>query len=401
MAAGAVEARARSGRLATRASSRLLTNRSFTSATWRALFTSVDVKRPAREESNPERTQVRVVDLVHDHRIGVRRGTGDIDNRPEVSEWVQPRVQADGRDARHGARLLDQLLIEPDAPGGIRIARGRQRDAHGEDLLRWDTRDHVLDRHEGADEEAGSDQQHQRQRHFGDHETLAEKRLTGAAGQAPSRLSHRLRDVASAAVQRRRQAAEHAGQRGQREREDQHRPVQRDFRFVRDGTRRHQRENRRQAGIGEQHADDAGGERQDQALGEQLPNQSASAGAQRGADRHLALTRRRLRQQQVRHVGAGDQRAAARPRRTAPRCHRVMPLRKRLCERQQTDAPFFGKLLRLAFLQVRDDRVAGRPPPARRHTGLQPSEQVHAADAFDRLAALERDRADRRRRRAT
>ena len=92
----------------------------------------------------------------------------------------------------------------------------------------------------------------------------------------------------------------------QREGENQHGPVQRDLRLVRDRSRRNQRENSRQTGIGEQHADGTRGEREDQALGEELPYQSPSAGAQRGTDRHLALTRRRLRQQQVRHVRAGD-----------------------------------------------------------------------------------------------
>ena len=92
------------------------------------------------------------------------------------------------------------------------------------------------------------------------------------------------------------------------EREEEHRQVERDLRFVRDRVRRHERREspagrRRRAAV----PSDAGGEREDQALGQQLPHQPPAARAERRADGHLALARRRPRQQQVRDVRARDQ----------------------------------------------------------------------------------------------
>ena len=52
---------------------------------------------------------------------------------------------------------------------------------------------------------------------------------------------------------------------------------------------------------------DRAGDGEQQALGEELPNQAPAAGAERGPDRHLALARARAREQQVRDVGAGNQ----------------------------------------------------------------------------------------------
>ena len=51
----------------------------------------------------------------------------------------------------------------------------------------------------------------------------------------------------------------------------------------------------------------AAGERDDQALGEQLPDDGAAGGAHRGPHGQLALARAAARQQQVGDVGAGDQ----------------------------------------------------------------------------------------------
>ena len=48
-------------------------------------------------------------------------------------------------------------------------------------------------------------------------------------------------------------------------------------------------------------------QRHDQALGEQLAQQAAAAGAHRGADHQFLFAPRHARQDQVGHVGAGDQ----------------------------------------------------------------------------------------------
>ena len=61
------------------------------------------------------------------------------------------------------------------------------------------------------------------------------------------------------------------------------------------------------AGEREREADGGGHAGQHQALGEQLPHHAESAGAERRTDRDLALPAFGAREQQVRHVRAGDE----------------------------------------------------------------------------------------------
>ena len=58
---------------------------------------------------------------------------------------------------------------------------------------------------------------------------------------------------------------------------------------------------------GEQQAQQAAGDREHQALDEQLPDELPARRAQRQPDRDLPLARKRARDEQVGHVGAGDQ----------------------------------------------------------------------------------------------
>ena len=52
---------------------------------------------------------------------------------------------------------------------------------------------------------------------------------------------------------------------------------------------------------------DAAGEREQRALGQQLPNEPAASGAERRAHGQLAVAAQQPRERQVRDVGAGDQ----------------------------------------------------------------------------------------------
>ena len=57
----------------------------------------------------------------------------------------------------------------------------------------------------------------------------------------------------------------------------------------------------------EQHAQDAPGDGEQDAFGEELADDAGAAGSQGGADGKLALAAGGAHQQQVGHVGAGDQ----------------------------------------------------------------------------------------------
>ena len=68
----------------------------------------------------------------------------------------------------------------------------------------------------------------------------------------------------------------------------------------------HRRE-QRDADPSQRHSDGGSDQRQHDALGQHLPNQAAAAGAERGADANLPLSRRRPHQQEICHVRARDE----------------------------------------------------------------------------------------------
>ena len=59
--------------------------------------------------------------------------------------------------------------------------------------------------------------------------------------------------------------------------------------------------------IGEHEAESAAGERQQQAFDQELFHDSRTARAEREPERHLLLAARRFRDEEVGHVGAGDE----------------------------------------------------------------------------------------------
>ena len=72
-------------------------------------------------------------------------------------------------------------------------------------------------------------------------------------------------------------------------------------------TRGVDREQRANAGPADEQPEHAAGERQHDALGQQLPDDAAARSADRGADRDLAPAAGGAHEQQVGDVGAGDQ----------------------------------------------------------------------------------------------
>ena len=62
-----------------------------------------------------------------------------------------------------------------------------------------------------------------------------------------------------------------------------------------------------QANIRQQQADQPARDGEHEAFGQQLPDDAPAAGAEGGAHGHFFLPRERTRQQQVRHIRAGDE----------------------------------------------------------------------------------------------
>ena len=86
-----------------------------------------------------------------------------------------------------------------------------------------------------------------------------------------------------------------------------HGQVDRDPRLVGDVELGHHRHDRLDGAEREQHAEEAAGERQQDALGQQLPQQAAPTGANRHPNRHLARPGGAARQLQVGDVGTGNE----------------------------------------------------------------------------------------------
>ena len=296
------------------------------------------------------------------------RRAGDCQRCRDIAERVKTRVQADRRHAGHGAHLLRS---DPDRTRTRRvrvgISRRRQRDAHVRTrsggtprstfCIATKVRTSRLDPASSISESATS----------ATTSRLAEQRLASRLRRAlrPD-FAHRCGDVAALPCNAGARPQSDARHDREHEREDQDRRVQRDFGFVRNRVRRHQRRGWR-----------AGRRRRGAA-----PTAPATSARSRLSVSNWRTSRLRLAPSAARTVisrcraapsTAGGStrsrtrsRAAARPHRTAPRCRGVMPLGNVSLNDSRPTRHLSGKLIRLARLQVRDDRRRDRPQPARR-----------------------------------
>ena len=348
--------------MAARPSSRVRTNAWFTTASGRRRSTSVSVKRRPSTSGNAEHPRVIGAHLMN---LGAGSGLADaghLDGRRQIPERMHSGIQADGLDAGDFRHAREQILEKRDAPLGVGIARLRQRHTQRQHAIGPEAEIDVLHRQDGPNHQTGRDEQHQRQRDFGDHERLAKEHLPAAAGHAAARLAERGGDVLRRRVERRREPEDDARGRRHEQREEQDGRVQRDLGLVGNRVWRHEREDRLQSRSGQGGAERAAAHGEHQALDEKLPNDPRPACAECGAHRHLLLPLDGFRQQQIRDIGAGDQqqqtdRAEQDPQILADAAG------KGLLEREQTHAPVVGKLRRLALLQVLDDRAADRLRP--------------------------------------
>ncbi len=127
-----------------------------------------------------------------------------------------------------------------------------------------------------------------------------------ARAREPSAFLERRRQVRRGELEDRQQAEEQPGNERDAEREEQHQRVDADLGGPRQSIRRIGDENA-QAGVGQDEANDAARQREREALREELPRDSAPAGAERGMNREFLLPRFGPHEEQVRDVRAGDE----------------------------------------------------------------------------------------------
>ena len=260
---------------------------------------------------------------------------------------------------------------------------------------------------EAADHQAGANRQDQRERDLGDDQQPLHAAVAAARDAAPAVLQG-LDQRRARGAQRRHQAEHHAADRRHGEREEEHRHVHAHFVETRNALRRH-RQQRLGAPRRQQQADEPRHDREHDALGDELRDDAAAAGAERAADGDLALARRRPREQEVRDIRgrnqqqesdraeqhvqdladvADDARPAAAPRRSsslpAPGYCRLRPA--------ATVSRFArSSAIADAGLQARQAGRVERPAPRRRvHRQRPPDVDVAHAGSGSRPASRRR-----------
>ena len=187
---------------------------------------------------------------------------------------------------------------------GSRVGRRRQRDAEREQAVGLETDRHARQAREALEQQAGADEQHQRQRDLGDHERVARSapRRRRAAAAALQRVDRRL----AGGERRGDQAEDEAGGQRDREREREHAAVDGDLGSARQAAQRRRRRGRRSRTRAARRATPPVSDEQ-QALAAHPARQVPAAGAEREPHRRLVRSRGRANEQQVRDVGARDQ----------------------------------------------------------------------------------------------
>ncbi len=131
--------------------------------------------------------------------------------------------------------------------------------------------------------------------------------MAESAGDAFSGVTQGVVQIAFRRIERGNGAEDQRGDDGRPQREEQHRNIQADQRFGRNGVRRNDGHQRPQAGPCQQTSQHRAAEAEQQAFHEKLANQAPAARADGGTDGDLFLPHGGLRQQQVGHVSAGDE----------------------------------------------------------------------------------------------
>ena len=209
-------------------------------------------------------------------------------------------------DARERTDARERVREEAGSLRWRRVTNRRRLHARREHAVGVESRIDVLQAHEAANQETRADEQNQRQRHFRDDEpaeNAPRPRPAAVAAAFAKRLIDRARRH-----DRRHEAEDQARGEGDGHRHGEHRQVERDLIESRHryaiGNERDQpavkRKRQRQPG-------DAARGAEQQALAEQLREETPASRTERGADAELALAHRASRQEQIRHVHARNQ----------------------------------------------------------------------------------------------
>ncbi len=204
--------------------------------------------------------------------------------------------------ARDRPEPLQRLLAERHDHRVVVVLRDRQPEFGGDHVVRVETERHLLQPAEAPREEPRAHQQHDAEAELDGHEELAHP---GPAEEVGAAALQRVGQLAPGAVPRRDRAEDEPGTDRDREREEQHPPVESHL-AERWESVRHHRHQPRDPPAGDQHSHRPADQRQHHALGQELADQPRPAGAEGRAERHLAPAGGGTGELEVGDVGAGD-----------------------------------------------------------------------------------------------
>ena len=172
----------------------------------------------------------------------------------------------------------------------------------------------VLQPDEALQQQARADQQHERERHFGDDERVAKPIAADAAGRTAAAFLQRFGQFRLAARERGDEADDNSGHDRGAERHEQDAQIEIHFGEARHGLRA-DRSQQIESPDREHHAGGPADQREQDAFRKHLPHELRAAGAEGETNGELAFPRSGAREQHGGEIRAGDQQARPPPRR--------------------------------------------------------------------------------------
>ena len=165
---------------------------------------------------------------------------------------------------------------------------------------------HAAQLGEAAQQQRRADDEPQRRGDLKDDERVARTRSRAPRGVAAGSVGNRRSPSAARRLERRPHADGDRNRREHRRGADENRPVESDVLGARQIRRQQRRERGDRPARGADSDEAAGGQHRHD-FGDRLPDQASAAGAERRADRELALAGERARDEQIGEIRAADQ----------------------------------------------------------------------------------------------
>ena len=223
-----------------------------------------------------------------------------------VSVGGQERGKAGAGNARDALHAAQQFLIELVDRGLRPILLARQAVGGDDGVIGPIAEVGFAHLFKAAQQKTGSGEQYQRDSNFRNDQAGAQARMTRAGGAGAAAFLQGLVDAGANRSESRRDATEHAGNDGQREREGGDHPVEADA--ADQGQRLRQKAAAKfEHDGGEDEAEDAAAHAEDETLEQRLAEERACAGTEREPDRNFAAAADGADEKKSGQVGAGDE----------------------------------------------------------------------------------------------